>query len=196
MKINKPQYIDGVAYFCTKSQFQILTKTMDTFRKFVPSIKGYEHMYDMWKNNMKAVIVLQEDGYENGIYADMGVYILKKIMFENEDHVYIASNFFHESRHIEQYLKDNTLFSEENFMDNVEWTEEDAYKAQRAFLEWVGDENDLKDLDEDFSSKWWLKAGDDSDGLDSLSISTDEHERWMEIVDAHLEYLDNLPPKK
>lgn len=194
--MKKPQYIDGVAYFCTKVQFAALTKAIDTFKKFVPNIKNYEHLYDTWRDKMKAVIVLKEDGNENGIYAEYGVYIMKRGIFDVMDHVYLASLLFHESRHIEQDIDNPTIFQEENFMDNVEWTEEDAYKAQRAFLEWVGDEDDLKDLDEDFGSKWWLKAGGNSDGLDSLSISRDEHERWMEIVDAHLEYLDNLLSKK
>ncbi len=197
MEIKKPQYIDRVAYFCTKQQFENIKKAVETFKKFAPEVKGYEHLYDVWEANMRALVVLQESGGENGLYSDIGVYLMKKGLFKVMDHVYLASLFFHEARHIEQYLKDLTLFKEDNYMDNLEWTEEDAYKAQRAFLEWVGDENDLKDLDEDFESKWWLEEGNDSEEYgEEEVVPLKEHERWIEIAHKHLDYLDSLETKE
>lgn len=192
MKIKKPQYIDGVAYFCTSQQFEELKKAVDTFKKFSPDVKGYEHLYDIWQDNMKAVIVLQEAGDENGIYAEYGVYIMKKDTFKVMDHVYLASLLFHESRHVEQDINNPTIFQEESYMKNLEWTEEDAYKAQRAFLEWVGDKNDLKDLDEDFESKWWLEDGNSSEEYNKDDVvPLKEHDKWIKIVDKHLDFLES-----
>ncbi len=195
--MNKSQYIDSVAYFCTAGQFKPLKKALETFKKFASEIKGYEHLYDIWRDNMRAVIVLQENTANNGVYAAHGVYLMGREVFDNMDHVYLASLFFHEARHIEQHLKKPEIFEEENYMESLEWTEEDAYKAQRAFLEWVGDENDLKDLDEDFESKWWLEDDNESDeyAKDDV-VPLKEHDRWIKIVHEHLNFLDSIDLEK
>jgi hypothetical protein len=60
-------------------------------------------------------------------------------------------------------------------------------------MPWVGDEYDLRELDDDFKSKWWLEDGNESDEYTQDDVvPLQEHDRWIEIVDKHLDYLDSL----
>lgn len=186
MQIVEPKYTDGVAFFCTDAQFVKLTKAVETFKKFAPEVKGYEHQYDVWKEAIRVVIVLNDRGYENGLYHDYGIWVVKHAQIMEQDHIELSSGMFHEAQHMVQYQNDDTVFTGENYEKNLDAMEEDAYRAQRAYLEWVGDSNDLVWLGKGFERKHWMAQDETGEDYNVLLV---EHDTWEPIVKAHDAYL-------
>lgn len=152
------EVIRNIEIHASQEEVEKIQQTFEIFEKNNPKL------FSVWQT-MKAVIVLQEDGYENFIYYDLKVFLLKTAtVLEMEPH-FLASLFVHEAQHLLQYANNPDEFDDyDRAKQYYEKHERDAYEAQQKFLKKVGTQDDCDWLQEQFEKKWWVDTSQKKEG--------------------------------
>jgi len=174
----KSTNINTIAVFTSKNEELLkMEKAFKIFESVRPEL------FKMWET-MNSVVVLQEDGYENFIYYDLKIFLLKTAtVLEMEDH-FLAGLFVHEAQHLVQYKKNPEEFDNEVLAEKLyEEHERDAYDVQQDFLREVGTQEDVDWLREQFENKWWI---DDSKIENGENIAMRDGDHYREIAEEYL----------
>lgn len=176
--IMKSKVLDTISIFADKdAEHEKIKEAFEIFKKHRP------HLFKVWQS-MNSVAVLSEEGYENFIYYDLKVFLLKTAtVLEMENH-FLASLFVHEAQHLVQYKKNPNEFDDEFLAEKLyEDHERDAYETQQNFLREVGTQEDVEWLKEQFENKWWI---DNTNSEVGENIAMRDGDHYRKIAEKYI----------